>query len=456
MNFAQLMTMHPQVPSKGSASFGSTHTVPFNLNDGESFAFILNEMTEQGVTLDEYIDQFVKELGIDLSFTDDIKQLINSFLPTDTTPEGEVLFPGTMLDSLAESIVNYLTDQGEEITFEEALIALNNHLDEVLNFAIDQVPLDWQGLTNIIVSSANDVNTAAPLTDEQLTKMNQILQQFSTLIGEQVGEGNIKTLEKTAPEIVKLLNEWQGILDRTNLSKSDLKQLISENDLAKLWEKLTERFTKRTNVAKAAHYSGDAKVRSADVAKWLAHLLQESDLDVKLRPITTPKIQLTNATHPVINATPIEQYVIYTQQSKGELMEQQVLNQFRQIVETRNFFPYQTNINQLSVTLRPDHLGEIFVRMTEINGEMTVKLLVSSQATKRLLEANIHQLKHMFSPHQVVIEENEKMVEDLTPKDQLQEENNEENFNDTEEEEQQEQSSDTFTDDFQTILNEIV
>src|SRR5699024_5136827 len=100
------------------------------------------------------------------------------------------------------------------------------------------------------------------------------------------------------------------------------------------------------------------------------------------------------------NMSPIEQYVIHTQNT-NEPIEHQVFKQFQQIIKVNNFFPNQTMINQLSMTLKPDHLGEMLVRFIEINGEMTVKLLVTSQATRHMLEANIHQLKHLFAPHQI-------------------------------------------------------
>jgi flagellar hook-length control protein FliK len=61
--------------------------------------------------------------------------------------------------------------------------------------------------------------------------------------------------------------------------------------------------------------------------------------------------------------------------------------------------------------LRPDNLGEMMVRFTQINGEMTVKILVTSQAAKEMLESNIHQLKNMFSPHQVAIEKQEAIIQ---------------------------------------------
>src|SRR5699024_11587249 len=65
---------------------------------------------------------------------------------------------------------------------------------------------------------------------------------------------------------------------------------------------------------------------------------------------------------------------------------------------------------QMTIHLRPHHLGYIVVKMNELNGEMLVKLMVQSSDAKRMLESNLHQLKHMFSPHQVVIEKQDTLL----------------------------------------------
>src|SRR5690606_10263975 len=51
--------------------------------------------------------------------------------------------------------------------------------------------------------------------------------------------------------------------------------------------------------------------------------------------------------------------------------------------------------------------GEMRIRLVQMNGEMTVKFIVSSQAVKDLLETNMNQLRNMFLPHQVTIEKQE-------------------------------------------------
>nr|WP_280922993.1 flagellar hook-length control protein FliK [Virgibacillus litoralis] len=67
----------------------------------------------------------------------------------------------------------------------------------------------------------------------------------------------------------------------------------------------------------------------------------------------------------------------------------------------------QNGTSQLNITLRPENLGDMMVKLTQINGEMTVKIMVTSHAAKEMLESNMHQLRNMFSPQQVVVEKQE-------------------------------------------------
>src|SRR5699024_11536505 len=100
-------------------------------------------------------------------------------------------------------------------------------------------------------------------------------------------------------------------------------------------------------------------------------------------------------------------------------LEQQLMNQFRQVMQTNQFPTLNYGVNQLSIALRPENLGDIFVRFIETNGEMTVKILVTSQVTKQAMEANLHQLKNMFSPHQVIIEKQDNEFEQFVKDDNL-------------------------------------
>ena len=164
--------------------------------------------------------------------------------------------------------------------------------------------------------------------------------------------------------------------------------------------------------------------------------------------------------HELINPmtqSPIEQYVIYTQISSDEdSVSKQLLNQFRQIMKASQFSPTNPSVNHLSMTLKPSNLGEMLVRFVEINGEMTVKILVTSQSTKSMLEGNIHQLKHMFAPHQVMIEKVDDGQE-LTLKDDVLQEDSESERDHEEAEDNREQTlNDQESLDFHQLLNDFI
>jgi len=97
----------------------------------------------------------------------------------------------------------------------------------------------------------------------------------------------------------------------------------------------------------------------------------------------------------------------------------------------------------------------MLVRFTEINGEITVKILVSSQTARQMLEANIQELRNIFSPHQISIEEQEIDLQQIHQ--QLEDEFLEEQSQDQSQhhDEEKESSDNNFEEEFhEYLLNE--
>lgn len=108
----------------------------------------------------------------------------------------------------------------------------------------------------------------------------------------------------------------------------------------------------------------------------------------------------------------LEQYTIYLQNQKSDVQGQsqtQLMDQIRQIIQSSRFLK-RDGLTQMTIKLKPAHLGEMMIQLTQINGEMAVKMTVTSQAVKEMLEGNLNQLRHMFSPNQVVIEKQSEHV----------------------------------------------
>ncbi|QHS22250.1 flagellar hook-length control protein FliK [Virgibacillus sp. MSP4-1] len=103
----------------------------------------------------------------------------------------------------------------------------------------------------------------------------------------------------------------------------------------------------------------------------------------------------------------VEQFTIYLQRNGGNQAatnnSHDFMEQFQKIIKSSRFIQNEGSA-QMTLKLKPAHLGDMIVKFTQINGEMAVRIAVSSQAAKEMLESNINQLRHMFQPHQVVID----------------------------------------------------
>ncbi|RLL45319.1 hypothetical protein D8M04_10720 [Oceanobacillus piezotolerans] len=282
------------------------------------------------------------------------------------------------------------------------------------NFERESSPTEEQLLQSELVkrdsSKSNNVLTYQPLVELQKYKetfntTNEYEKYFSEVFRkmEELLSGITSKAEmnKAAPKLLELLELWSQL--KTNSGTGISTELMNSINIkeSKVWEGLVKSFEKREKVASKLAYSTEAKVTVTDISKWLDKALGDSFL-----------VDKVNVAHSNLHtSTPlsrVEQYVIYTNQSNlNQPASQQLLDQFQQVMKKSKFLTLPNGSNQLSIRLQPNHLGDMMVRLTQVNGEMTVKILVATQTAKELLETNIKQLKNMFSPHQVVIEKQE-------------------------------------------------
>ncbi|WP_053219665.1 flagellar hook-length control protein FliK [Virgibacillus senegalensis] len=216
-------------------------------------------------------------------------------------------------------------------------------------------------------------------------------------------EGNIPTTEQEAT-LKKLLQQWihqEKSAGTTNNSLAVTSEPGSkgETKLQNVWQQLVSAFRSRENLSSQKRYSGNSTVTTADIGKWVRQALaKQAEEGSQKQPIT---MQQTASSMPV---SKIEQYVVHLNQTGSQEANQKQLTETLQKAILESNFLKSNGAKELSLKLRPAQMGEVMIKMTQLNGEMTVKITVTSQAAKDLLEGNVHQLKHMFSPQQVVVE----------------------------------------------------
>lgn len=371
----------------------------------------------------------------------------------------------TIRENVEHTNTKKLQLQDQTSTLLENLSAEKGHVEissDVLKDLLKEFIVIDHGKNNDIVKPLNSEQKVSsfPILDQLNVDQAVIQQQFASLykeaeslLGKLTDETSIHTV---SPKILELLEKWSTL--ELTLGKS-LNHTISlteeESTENSLWTKLVAAYQKRNQLVNHQRYARNAQVTSKDITKWL-----QNSLNVQ----TINEVNITNATSAVYandQATPnifpmsqIEQYIIHMNQSEGaEPIDKQFMDQFQTAMKTSRFLSMNNGTNQLSIALRPDNLGEMMVRLTEVNGEMTLKIIVNSQSTRQMLEANIHQLKNMFSPHQVVIEEQEGTLQETQAAEE------EHSFNEHEEEQSDESNKDEQKEmqgDFETKFHEVL
>ena len=91
------------------------------------------------------------------------------------------------------------------------------------------------------------------------------------------------------------------------------------------------------------------------------------------------------------------------------------MQQFEAVLQKMQVGKNLLGQQQVKLQLNPNNLGQITVEMMEIDGEMFIKLIASSSMAKEALEANMKELRHMFSPHQVIVEQEEQAAATSAP-----------------------------------------
>lgn len=397
------------------------------------FQQTLAETTSLNISNETFIKKFV---DLPLSI---LKQLYNTLVDHDEIPEEMIAQIIELTDTEQQEIADHMNLQ---IIVEQLAQIIS--IKEKENKSII-LPDQSQPSVYVEKDTINEQNQDRVNDDAIFTKMQHLFIQVQTLLENLSTEEQIANI---APKILELLEKWSLLENETKhvYQYQNSISLQNEDQIDVLWKELLNSYQKRTQLFTKQQYNVESQVTTKDIVKWLQNVMTRQIRSSENVPIK----QMNLANVPVSN---IEHYIIHMHQNiSSKPIETQLVEQFQQVLRSSQFLTNNNGLNQLAITLRPENLGEMVVRFTEINGEITLKIIVSSQVTKQMLESNIHELRTMFSPHQISIEEQEFDLQQI--QQQLEDEFMEEQNQDQSEHHQEEkQSSDhTFEEEFHNLL----
>ncbi|MEI3604599.1 flagellar hook-length control protein FliK [Pseudogracilibacillus sp. SE30717A] len=416
------MNVMVNAPITAKSSTESTIVIDPVEKDGQnSFSSLLVEANNDYVSSEN--DHTGEETVVDDSlmegnlFQEDIKDEDMSYGLNDSDKAETSLDISTVLTLLHDNQIN---------------VSVN---DEILEEENKDVELDH--------SQSKEMENSTP----HFQQIKDIASEVSVFL-KAVAESLSTPTSKLVNRLLIIIEEWnssKGHLTEEEV-ESVLKNELTEKESA-IWKHLLNTIEKRNFFAQQNIYTSDSSINKSMVSQWLQNAIERYSDDVEEQPEPIIPTRYSQA----VPLTEVQQYTIHVQQlDRVERVSDDLLSKFQTIVRESQFMKSSNGRNQLTITLQPENLGNMTVRFVQVDGEMAVKIIVSSQVAREMLESNIHQLKHMFSPHQVVIERNELISEDEFFYKESDEEKNENEHEETDEHLDDLNSQDDSDEDFQT------
>lgn len=253
-----------------------------------------------------------------------------------------------------------------------------------------------------------------PAEDNRQARIQQLIQ----VISQQMEKANPAVAEQTVKQIMKQLQDWklveQILIQPQKAVRSELVMEGSQRTEARIvtWlqsifkevapgvikQNSNVNFADQTEAQSAKTVSEAAQRIEPKLAAWLQTTIQGASPNV-FRQESLP-------------ISKVEQFIVnmgQTDLSKA-LSGKELIDKIESLVQSQRLHNFVQGQNPISIQLRPDNLGEMTIRFVQTNGELTVQMLVSSKAVKEVLESNLHQLRNVFSPHQVTIEKQDNVM----------------------------------------------
>ncbi|MBH0173078.1 flagellar hook-length control protein FliK [Fictibacillus sp. 23RED33] len=100
----------------------------------------------------------------------------------------------------------------------------------------------------------------------------------------------------------------------------------------------------------------------------------------------------------------IEQWTLKVPATGGEGQKEQFVREVQQIISRGKLVVTETGFTKMQIRLTPEHLGNIEIQLIQKHGEITAKIIASSQGAKDALDSQLTQLKQAFTSQDIDFE----------------------------------------------------
>lgn len=389
-----------------------------------------------------------------------------------------------MEDSIhSESFLEYVKGQTMQTDFHSSTpMELNGGSREYLSIGNG---IELQGEKGIDENRQKETSQQNPVI---------LLKDIYHLLGKILRENTSQVINQASDKLLQLLHKWNIV--QNQVDKGSLQSLVNKlftKDEQQLFLQLMDGFNRQTLFpSRDMHMNGlHGNTNRNHLVKWIEHALKQygendhdsldlfkgSTLDKagsftafhnEMFPATNvgnrnlkPDVSVTKGNKAIMQPvmSKPEQHTIHLKSlDKVEQISHKLVDEITKIWKGSQQIRHPIGQFQLSIKITPSQLGRMNINFTQVEGEMMVHILVSSQSTKDILESNIHQLKSVFSPHQLLVEHEEGLGDEDGSHDEetFDQQRDDSKFKDDEQKDQQKNSHPHFSGlDFDVIFQSL-
>ena len=378
---------------------------------------------------------------------ENMKSMIASLKEVESTSEGQIAELKQMVDQIMNQVSNTpfplnvapienklenlfnRSRETESPLNKEEIQDLETNIQDVIGLIKGSTEKDknFHSIGMISAISISSVTTEENAKEVQLPdnieqQIHNIWQQFQGIVQKLSENNQWQQMDaKTGQSVRDLLQKLSSLTQTLSTQeKGEWKALITKvtqdgtSEQKQLFQKLMTTFQNRAEMPKTYHQQ--TPVTGKEIVKWVKQTFG-GEWNSEAKNLASKQNDMSQAS--ILPATRVEQHVIQMNQTQDTPSLQKQLHQkLEQLIQSSRMFTNAKGNTEMQIKLRPGNLGDLTVKFAQVNGEMAVKILATSQAAKDMLEGNMKQLRHMFSPQQVVIEK----VEATSMQQQLQQE----------------------------------
>lgn len=321
---------------------------------------------------------------------------------TNLDPSNQSQSLGKLLDSLKQ-----LQSKSDVDLSQLSKKDLSNLIESTDNLSLEQLGLSLEKFKSLVseldqvnLESLNEDSLQQILESIQQQEVSQLLMNAPAINLQQIDSlttGNQNQVQQTEQALARVIASLFG--QQQNMTFNQ--QSGSSNK----WQQLLQQLQQQINQQNLNQPSVQHRQDVAAIRQSLTQLLNNQTSDQSMSAA-----RLDQLFGDQNQMSKLEQFTIHLARANGQQStsnmssQQQMIEQLQRIIQSSNF-GRANGAQNLTIQLKPANLGQMTLQFMQIDGQMGVKISVMSQAAREMLESNINQLRHMFQPNQVVIEQ---------------------------------------------------